>query len=217
MIDDRSATSSRPTALTSGSDELLTSRTVGAQPADPSAQLPGSAGIIAAVVFKKKPADPLPVWRQRFDESRSTVLAHVDRADIREGLDRVEHDLLTAETDRRRISEALAAMDPDRTLAELKAALREQGLAPDDHHVRRLRARHEAVSDLRNRADELGRAIETTLADVELLAVRSVGAGLGTASAVPFGHELERLHEGLTALESARDEVARIEREAGLR
>lgn len=169
------------------------------------------------MVFRKsKPAEPLPPWRSRFDDSRTTVLAHVDRPEVRERLDRIEHDLSAAQRDLDRIADALVGLDPERTSRELKAALRAQGLAPDSPEVRRLRARHETVHDLRNRHDDLARAIESTLADLEIFAVRTVSARLDTVQPALLERELADLHDDLTALDAARDEVSRIERQAGL-
>jgi hypothetical protein len=74
--------------------------------------------------------------------------------------------------------------------------------------VATLRRRYETVNQLQNRLEDLRGRIDATVADLEHVAARSVELSIGLrADASAVAGELERLHEDLTALELAHEEL----------
>lgn len=128
----------------------------------------------------------------------------VERLD---GLDRL---LLDAEADHARIGAAVTGLDLDRATAELKAALRGQGPSPTPDQQRlaaTLQARYESIHDLMNKQTTIRRSIDQALAEVDLLAVRSVELG-ARADRWQVDDTVARLQIEMTALEQAHRELA---------
>ncbi len=149
-----------------------------------------------------------PAWRTRFDEAQRLIEAQQPPSWVGDRLGAVEAALLTAESDRARLREALAQLDPERARRELKDALREQPGVPGEARDRRLallRERHDTVNSLLNRDEALDTRIETAIVDLELLAVRAIEAR--TTNDWAIESELDRLRTDLTALEQAHDEL----------
>ena len=125
-------------------------------------------------------------------------------------LDAIEAALTSAESDRIRVEGALERLDPERATAELKSALRANPTRPgepEDPTITTLRRRHEAVNGLMDRRDELERRVDATVADLEALAAQSFDLGVTNRADATIEDELARLHQDLTALEQAHDEV----------
>lgn len=124
-----------------------------------------------------------------------------------DGLDRL---LLDAEADHARIGEAVVRLDLDRATAELKSALRAQGPSPTPEQLRlvaTLQARYESIHDLINKQTVIRRSIDQALAEVDLLAVRSVELG-ARADRWQLDDTVGRLQIEMTALEQAHRELA---------
>lgn len=118
--------------------------------------------------------------------------------------------LIDAEADHARIGTAVAGLDLDRATAELKAAMRSQGPSPSPDQQRlvaTLQARYESIHDLINRQTSIRRSIDQALAEVDLLAVRSVELG-ARADRWQLDDTVARLQIEMTALEQAHRELA---------
>ena len=127
-----------------------------------------------------------------------------------ERLGELDRLLVDAEADHDRIGRAVAELDLDRATAELKAALRSRGPTPTPDQQRlvdTLQARYESIHDLMNKQTVIRRAIDQALADVDLLAVRSVELG-ARAERWQLDETVARLGIEMTALEQARRELA---------
>ena len=128
-----------------------------------------------------------------------------------ERVDELVQALHAAEADRAALHAAIDELGGDRVPDDLKQALRDAQRRPggaDDARVAALRRRHETVNGLRNRAEELSRRIDATVSDLELLAARTVELSVGRRLLDgDVGDELARLHDDLTALELAHEEL----------
>lgn len=164
-------------------------------------------------MFRRKPPAPAPTppaWRERFERARSLIVAQQPPPWIVDRLVELDRLLVAAEDDHDRIGRAVADLDLDRATAELKSALRSQGPAPTPEQQRllaTLQARYESIHDLMNRQAAMRRTIDQTLADIDLLAVRSVELG-ARAERWQLDETVARLGLEMTALEQARHELA---------
>lgn len=132
---------------------------------------------------------------------------------VEDRLDAVETALLAAEDDRRRLTEAVEQLDPDRSSRELKDALRANHRRPGtiaDERVALLRRRYDTVHQLLDRRDHLERRIDSSVVDLELLAVRSVELAATSGDRWGLDDELDRLRIDLDALEQARAEIEHL-------
>ena len=169
-------------------------------------------------MLRRRPKPPEPAWSARVAAARATVLRHAETTLRPERLDELERALHGAEADRAALLAAIEELGGDRVTEELKRALRDAsrrlgGDAAADPHVASLRRRHETVNDLRNRVEDLARRIDATVADLELLAARSVELSVGRRlrdGDGDVGAELARLHDDLTALELAHEELRHL-------
>jgi hypothetical protein len=162
-------------------------------------------------VFRRKAtSSPQPSWRQRFDEARRLVVAQSPPPWMIERLDALDRLLVEAESDHARIGAAVDQLDLGRATAELKAAMRGQGPSPSPDQQRMvatLQARYESINQLANRQVAIRRSIDQALADVDLLAARSVELG-ARADGWQVDETVERLQIEMTALEQAHRELA---------
>jgi hypothetical protein len=162
-------------------------------------------------VFRRKATPtPQPAWRDRFDRARQLVVAQSPPPWMVDRLDALDALMLAAEADHTRIGTAVAGLDVDQATAELKAALRSQGPAPTPEQQRlvaTLRARYESIHDLINTRAVIRRSIDQALAEVDLLAVRSVELG-ARAERWQLDDTVARLQIEMTALEQAHHELA---------
>ncbi len=116
--------------------------------------------------------------------------------------------LEATEDDRVRLSTALAGLDADRAGAELKDALRSPDPSPAHRQlVESLRERYESIHRLVNREADLATTVERSLADLELLAARSVELG-SNAERWELERTVTRLADDVRALELAHRELA---------
>lgn len=162
-------------------------------------------------MFRRKPTPaPQPAWRERFDRARELVVAQSPPPWMVERLDSLAALLVAAEADHARIGEAVAQLDLDRATSELKSALRSLGPAPSPEQQRlvdTLQARYESIHDLINRRTAIRRSIDQALADVDLLAARSVELG-ARDDRWRVDDTVDRLRVEMTALEQAHRELA---------
>lgn len=161
------------------------------------------------------PASPVPEWQRRFDEASAMILSREQPTWVHDRLDDLRRALGAANDAAARLDAAVRQLDPDKTAADLKQALRERtkpGSPTDaddlERRVATLRERYDAVNDMINRRERIGRRMLDTTADVELLAVRALRAQtITTDPAHHLEEHLQRLDSDLHALELARREV----------
>jgi len=161
------------------------------------------------------PPPPAPEWQRRFDEASAMILSRDQPTWVHDRLNDLHRALDAANDTASRLEATVQQLDPDKTATELKQALRQQARpsspadADDlDRRVATLRERFDAVNDMINRRETIGRQILNTTADVELLAVQALRAQ--TINSDPehhLDHHLQRLDSDLRALELARREV----------
>jgi chromosome segregation ATPase len=164
---------------------------------------------------RRQPEAPQPPWRARVDAARELVRRHGGGAVSEARLDELERALVAAEEDHAALAAAIEGLGGDRPTQELKAAMRERDRRPGgDDVIERLRQRHLAVQQLQNQLDDLRARIDVTVADLELLAARTVELAVGRrelgAAASTVEAELERLHVDLTALDAAHRELREL-------
>lgn len=168
------------------------------------------------MVLRRRPADPVPPpperWQQRFDSAHRLIGEHLTDPSILRRVGDLEASLVTAETDRRRLEQALAQLDPERATRELKDALRRNFESPSASNqalVDSLQRRHESMHALKDRIEFLRRSVEQAVADTEILAASTVelalrsGAGDGAHEAV-----IADLQRDLEILEQVHRELA---------
>ena len=150
----------------------------------------------------------IPEWERRIVAARSLIEAQRPPDWILVRLDAFGRGVADAVADRDRLRGSLTHLDVDRAARELKDAIRNR--RPGTEHerlVESLRHRYETINRLHNRVDELGAAIERALADIDVLAARSLGLG-SRDDAWRLDETVRRLDDDLTALERAHDELA---------
>lgn len=156
-----------------------------------------------------------PRWGERLAIARSLVAdaaaARPWIATLVARLDDLELSLVAAEADRRRITEAIDRLQPERAARELKDALRRQarGEQIDDAIVETLRRRHTTIHQLTDRAEQIVVRIDAAVADAEHIAARAVELALGHGPGA-IEPEIARLEQDLLALELARAELEGI-------
>lgn len=161
-------------------------------------------------VFRRKTTAPPPEWRERFDAARRLIANQSPPPWMLERLDALDRMLVEAEGDHARLDATLVQLDLDRATRELKDALRSLGVDPSPRAqqlVDSLQARYETIHDLMNRQVSIRRTIDQAIADVDLLAVRSVELG-ARADRWQLDDTVERLRVEMTALELAHQELA---------
>ena len=149
-----------------------------------------------------------PEWEQRLLAARALIAAQHPPDWISGRLDVFHRGLADAVADRDRLRGSLTQLDVDRAARELKDAMRNR--RPGVEHERlvdSLRQRYETINSLHNRVEELDVVIERSLADVDVLAARSIGLG-SRDDAWRLDETVRRLDDDLTALERAHDELA---------
>lgn len=150
----------------------------------------------------------LPEWERRIVAARSLIEAQRPPAWIEARLDAFHRGVAGAVADRDRLRESLTRLDVDRASRELKDAIRNR--RPGVEHerlVESLRQRYESINRLHNRVEELDAAVERALADIDVLAARSIDLG-SREDAWRLDETVRRLDDDLTALERAHDELA---------
>lgn len=150
----------------------------------------------------------LPDWERRVRAARALIESQGPPTWILARLDAFHRAIAEAVADRDRLRVGLGGLDADRAARELKDALRSPQ-AGEEHArlVASLRQRFESINDLHNRLGALDLTIERALADVDVLAARSVGLG-SREDAWRLDVTARRLDDDLTALERAHDELA---------
>ena len=161
---------------------------------------------------QSQPPPPQPPELTRLDAARErlaqgpggSVSTDAVLADVRRSV-------AEALTDRLRLQQVLAGLDPERAAAELKAALRARARPdePDNEHVAALRRRHETIAAVRNRLDELTTGIERTLVDVDTLVAQSAAAAIGSlGTAGSVDDHVDRLREHVSTLAEAHRQMS---------
>lgn len=159
-------------------------------------------------MFRRRTDRPEPAWRQRVAAARSLIDGQRPPSWILERLSAFERALEAAHDDRDRLAAGLAHLDADRSARELKDALRRSD--PSEGHrrlVASLRERYETIHRLHNRVDELEAAIDRALADIDVLAARSVALRAGDDE-WRLDATVQQLDDDLLALERAHAELA---------
>ncbi len=154
-----------------------------------------------------------PSWVPRAAAARARVAAAGDDSGTLMVVDRVIADLHLAEADRASLRAALADLDPDRAAAELKNALRSRldPTAEDTALIATMRRRHDTVSTMANRLEELEGHIDATLVDLDLLVARIHERTLDRSpNKQSLADELERLRIDSIALAEAHRELDRM-------
>ena len=115
-----------------------------------------------------------------------------------------EDALRAAEADLGELSAAITGLDHDRTLSDLKAAMRAD---PDDPSIPALQRRHLIVNELIDRREQLDGHIMKAVADLELAAAEAVRIGV-TGRAADLDEHLAQLDVDVAALRAAHTEIA---------
>lgn len=120
----------------------------------------------------------------------------------------VERALDEAHADIERLRASLVRLDPERAAHELKDALRRPAVgAEQERLVASLRARYESIHQVMNRAEHLESTIDRAVADVEVLAARSVALGADD-DAWRLDATVRRVMDDVRALEQAHADLA---------
>lgn len=150
----------------------------------------------------------IPEWERRIGAARALIEAQRPPDWLLARLDAFHRAVADAVVDRDRLRESVLRLDPDRAADELKDAMRDRRTGEEHARlVASLRQRYESINRLQNRADGLAAAIDRALADIDVLAARSVELG-SRDDAWRLDRDLRRLDDDLTALERAHDELA---------
>ena len=178
--------------------------------------------LTSVAVFRRKkqrrdeqPSPPpreVPRWAARVAEARELVLSTPGGAVAAAQLDAMEQALHAAEADRRRVRDAAARLDPERTLADLKAAMRAHPFGEPTPQIEALQRRNTLINDLLNRDEQLETQISRAVADLEALSAEAVHASAmapSDADAVLRRH-LHQLEIDVAALAAAHDEIGRL-------
>ena len=130
--------------------------------------------------------------------------------DGRGGLNSGDQAIATAREDQRKLEGSLAALDPDRATAELKAALRARPspMAPDTPEIVALRKRYETIARLVNRVEDIDIQISGTLIDAETLAAQTIVTAIDRTEDAEFRRQLGELKRDASALADAHRAVA---------
>lgn len=161
-------------------------------------------------MFRRRQADEAtpPEWERRLLAARSLIEAQRPPAWLEARLDAFHRGVDAAVADRDRLRESLERLDLDGAAASLKDALRSpRPSAEQQRLVDSLRQRYESIHRLHNRLEELDAAVERALADIDVLAARSIELG-SRDDAWRLDETVRRLDDDLTALERAHDELA---------
>lgn len=165
-------------------------------------------------MFKRNQA-PQPAWQDRVNRAKALIADHdatfLTRAT---DVDRVDIALAQADADVARLDNAIVSLDAESATAELKAALRARPnpTDPDSPLITSLRQRHETVTMLQNRRDDLRTKIENTLVDLDALAAKVVELSFvaGGTGADGIDDHLRGLTSDIDALMSAHQQLAAI-------
>ena len=164
-------------------------------------------------MIRRRPARAPAPWRSRVDRALDIIRRKDDGPITGARLTEIDEALERSREDRARLQRALGELDAERAARELKEALRARPdpTAPDSATILTLRRRYESIHALENRLDELDRAVETTVADLEALAAAAVELSFqGPGSEVNLESLLQTLRADSAALASAHDEVAAL-------
>lgn len=161
-------------------------------------------------MFRRRQVDEpeRPEWEQRIGAARALIEAQQPPGWIVSRIDAFHRAVAGAVADRDRIRTSLGRLDVDRAASDLKDALRTPRPGPEHERlVESLRQRYESIHRLHNRDEELGLMIDRALADVDVLAARSVELGRRD-EAWRLDEAVRRLDDDLTALERAHAELS---------
>lgn len=161
-------------------------------------------------MFRRRQADEptLPEWERRVVAARSLIEAQRPPAWIVTRLDAFHRGVAAAVADRDRLRQSASQLDVDRAARELKDAIRSRRTgAEHERLVASLRQRYESINRLHNRVEELDAAVDRALADIDVLAARSIELG-SREEAWRLDDTARRLDDDLTALERAHAELA---------
>ncbi|MEM9200315.1 MAG: hypothetical protein AAGC53_01585 [Actinomycetota bacterium] len=162
------------------------------------------------MVFRRREATPPGPHDPRLADARSTIVEHGADPAALDLIDEIDQAIATARADQRRIESSLAALNPDRALSELKAALwaRPAPTMPDTPHIVALRKRHMTISRLSNRVEDIEIQISQTLIDAETLAAQTIVTAIDRTEDAEFRRQLGDLRRDAAALADAHRDVA---------
>ncbi len=162
------------------------------------------------MVFRRRESDAPGPRDPRLAAARSTIADHGADPTALALIDEIDSAIETARTDRRKLESSLAALDPGRAAAELKVALRHRPspTAPDTPEITALRRRHETISRLANRVDDIDEQIARTLIDAETLAAQTIVTAIDRTEDAEFQRQLGALQRDAAALAAAHRDLA---------
>ncbi|MEM8709084.1 MAG: hypothetical protein AAGE98_21665 [Actinomycetota bacterium] len=162
------------------------------------------------MVFRRREAASPGPRDPRLAAARATIADHGADPAALDLIDQIDEAVATAREDRRKLEGSLTSLDPERAIAELKAALRrrESPTAPDTPEITALRKRHETISRLANRVDEIDAQITATLIDAETLAAQTIVSTLDRTEDAEFRRQLSTLQRDAVLLADAHRELA---------
>lgn len=162
------------------------------------------------MVFRRRDSDAPGPRDPRLAAARATIVEHGADPSALELIDEIDAAIDTARTDQRKLESSLAALDPARATAELKTALRRRTAPtePDTPEIAALRRRHETISRLANRVDEIDEQITRTLIDAETLAAQTIVTAIDRTEDAEFRRQLGALQRDAAALAAAHRDLA---------
>ena len=162
------------------------------------------------MVFRRRESDASGPRDPRLAAVRATIADHGADPAALELIDEIDGAIDVARTDRRKLEASLAALDPARANAELKTALRRR-VSPTDAdtpEIVALRRRHETISRLANRIDDIDEQISRTLIDAETLAAQTIVTAIDRSEDAEFRRQLSSLRRDAALLAAAHRDVA---------
>ena len=162
------------------------------------------------MVFRRRAATSPGPRDPRLAKARATIAEHGADPAALDLIDEIDEAVATARDDRRKLEGSLAALDPERALAELKGALRSRPspMSPDTPEITALRKRYETISRLANRVEDIDIQISSTLIDAETLAAQTIVTAIDRTEDAEFRRQLSALQRDATALADAHRAVA---------
>ena len=162
------------------------------------------------MVFRRREAESPGPRDPRLAKARATIADHGADPAALDLIDEIDQAIATAREDQRKLEGSLAALDPDRATAELKAALRARPspMAPDTPEIVALRKRYETIARLVNRVEDIDIQISGTLIDAETLAAQTIVTAIDRTEDAEFRRQLGALQRDAAALAAAHRDLA---------
>lgn len=164
------------------------------------------------MVFRRRDdqSQPPQLREPRLASARATIADHGADPSALRLIEEIDVAIAVAQEDRHKLQSSWQALGPERAASELKEALRRRPTptSPDTPEIVALRRRHETISRLANRVDEIDEQIGRTLADAETLAAQTIVTAIDRSEDAEFRRQLTALQRDAEALAAAHREVA---------